>query len=149
MMRREALVGVGGYDARYSLAEDLDVSLRLGDVGKLANLGELIYKYRLHSNSLSEQAGLSQHEAARAACERAWQRRGICGEFKAGATWRPGPDRRSRYQYMLMYGWWAWTSKQRRTAAIYALRAIRQQPVARGGWGLLARALCKPLKREE
>ena len=148
MMRREVLVGIGGYDARYALAEDLDVSLRLSDVGKLANLGEVLYKFRLHSESLSEQAALAQHQAARSACERAWERRGIQGEFKS-APWRPGPGSVSQHEYMLRCGWWAWRSGQRRAAASYALRAIRKRPAAPSGWKLLASALCRPVKAED
>jgi len=40
------------------LAEDLDLWLRLGEIGTLANLRRLIVRYRLHGNSVSEQAGL-------------------------------------------------------------------------------------------
>lgn len=142
MMRREALVGIGGYDARYSLAEDLDVSLRLSEVGKLANLDEVIYKFRLHNKSVSGQAALAQHEAARSACERAWKRRGIQGEFKS-EPWRPGQGSISQYEFTVMCGWWAWRHGRRTTAASYAIQSIRRSPIAPSGWKLLVSALCR------
>jgi glycosyltransferase involved in cell wall biosynthesis len=147
MMSREALIRVGGYDSTFFLAEDLDLWLRLGETGKLANLDEVVLRYRFHSASLSGRASSKQLEVARAACERAWQRRGIKGEFKL-SPWRPGPGKRSQHEYMLCCGWWAWRSRQRRTAASYALRAIRKRPTAPSGWKLLASALCRPVKAD-
>jgi GT2 family glycosyltransferase len=148
MMRREVLTSIGGYDARYFLAEDLDVSLRLGDVGKLANLGEVIYRFRLHNKSLSEQAALAQHQAARSVCERAWRRRGIQGEFTS-TPWRPGPGSISQHDYLVRCGWWAWRSGHRDTAVSYGLRAIRKSPMSPSGWKLLISALCRPIKTDD
>jgi glycosyltransferase involved in cell wall biosynthesis len=145
MMRREALVRVNGYDADFFPAEDLDLWLRLGEIGKLANLSEAILRYRFHASSISEQAGQRQCELAYAACERAWRRRGIQRQFEGSAS-RPAPSRGSRHEHLLKCGWWAWKSEQRRTAASYALRAIAAFPQRRGGWFLLACALVKPLK---
>jgi glycosyltransferase involved in cell wall biosynthesis len=150
MMRRESLASVGGYDGNYLLAEDLDLWLRLGEVGQLANLGgPSILKYRFHGHSLSEQAGARQSNIARAACERAWQRRGITGEFKATTSWRPGSNAKSRYESLVHYGWWAWASRQRRTSALYGLRAILERPAGRSGWGLLARSLLQWTKGKD
>ena len=145
LMRRDSLVRVGGYDEKFSLAEDLDLWLRLGEVGELANVEEVVLRYRLHAASVSERAGARQLEVARAACERAWQRRGVQGQFKAGA-WRAGSDRSSQYDYLLEYGWWAWSSREARTALSYAIRAIGLWPTRRGGWSLLGCSLFRPLK---
>jgi glycosyltransferase involved in cell wall biosynthesis len=146
MMRRDALIRIEGYDGDFFLAEDLDLWLRLGEIGKLANLDEVVLRYRFHSKSLSEKGSIRQLEVARAACERAWQRRGIQGVFSA-SPWRPGPSRASRHEHIVKCGWWAWKSGQRRTAAIYALRAVGEWPTHRAGWVLLACSLCRPLKR--
>ncbi|HEX8981094.1 MAG TPA: glycosyltransferase [Parasulfuritortus sp.] len=145
MMRRDALIKVGGYDAAYYPAEDVNLWLRLGEVGELANLESPVLKYRLHGNSISEQAGNKQREATRRACEAAWQRRNIEGVFMAGGAWRPGTDAASRHDYMIKYGWWAWSSRQRKTAAIYGCKAIRVRPLSMAGWRLLLVALIKPL----
>ncbi len=144
MIRKAALVQINGYDARMTVAGDLDLWLRLGEIGQLANLDEALIRYRLHEGSISEQKGKEQRSAARDACERAWKRRGIQGEFKASEPWRPGQDRESRLRFMLKYGWWAFDSGERRTAIIYGWRAIRARPFRSDGWKLFACALLKP-----
>lgn len=145
LMRRSAVLAAGGYDESLMPAEDLDLWFKLGEMGELANLVAPVLKYRLHANSVSERDCLLQRQKMREACERAWQRRGIQGQFEASEPWRPGKDAESRHRYMLQYGWWAFNSQQRSTAAIYGLHAIRAQPLKPEGWNLLACALIKPL----
>jgi hypothetical protein len=147
MMRGALLKSIGGYDKAYNTAEDLDMLLRIGEVGELANLTNVILKYRLHDKSVSEVACKKQREAARGACENAYRRRNIAGVFSAEAVWRPGPDRSSRQLFMLKYGWWAWNSRQRKTAAYYGRRAIMLKPFSIGGWKLLFVSLLKPLEK--
>jgi glycosyltransferase involved in cell wall biosynthesis len=67
--------------------EDLDLWLRLGEVGQRANLRELVLRYRLHTKSVSEQNYARQRQNARIACENAWERRGIEGTFTASERW--------------------------------------------------------------
>jgi glycosyltransferase involved in cell wall biosynthesis len=146
MMRRSAVLQVGAYDVDMSPCEDLDLWLRLGEVGRLGNLKEMVLKYRLHASSVSEQQATLQNQKAREACERAWNRRGLNnGKFEATAAWRPGADRQSRYAFMLRYGWWAFNSAQRQTALIYGLKAIQMSPLQTEGWRLLASAGIKPM----
>ena len=146
MMRRAALRGIGGYRAQYKPAEDLDLWLRLGEVGRLANLPEPVLRYRLHSDSMSEQQVSKQRDAARLACEDAWRRRNVPGHFEASNLWRPGRDRWSRHGFMLQYGWWAYLSEERKTAALYGFKAVTAVPFAMEGWKLLICALCKPAR---
>ncbi|WP_416675822.1 glycosyltransferase family 2 protein [Egbenema bharatensis] len=145
LIRRESLVQIGGYDERLGQAEDLDVWLKLGEIGKLANLTEPVLQYRVHSRSVSEQDQLYQRQKAREACERAWQRRGIAGTFEATEPWRSTGTRTSQHYFYMKYGWWAFGSQQRSTALIYALKAIGVLPWNRDGWNLLGCALLKPL----
>ena len=98
-------------------------------------------RYRLHHGSVSEQKCEMQRQRAKIACERAWERRGIEGTFEAQSLWRPGEDRASRHRFATEYGWWAYNSGERRTAASYAWRAIRLRPLDGTGWKLLGVAL--------
>jgi glycosyltransferase involved in cell wall biosynthesis len=143
MIRRTALLEVGGYNETMDLAEDLDLWLRLGEIGELANLPQPVIRYRLHSTSISEQHCREQRQEAYLACERAWKRRGIEGKFEAGEPWRPGKDRHSRHKFMLQYGWWAFTSAQKRTALIYGFRAVYALPFSPEAWKLLVTAALK------
>jgi len=144
MMRRWALLKVGGYNPEFDLAQDLDLFLRLGEIGGLQNLEVPVLRYRLHNASSSEKSVVTQRDRMRTACERAWVRRGTCGVFEAVDLWRPGPSRASQHQFALLYGWWAFNSSERKTAIIYGLRAIRARPFTSAGWKLLACALLKP-----
>ena len=49
MTLRAAVQTVGGYHAEFEPAEDFDLWLRLGEVGRLANLPEVLMKYRQYS----------------------------------------------------------------------------------------------------
>lgn len=146
MIRRSALEQVGGYCEDFTTAQDLDLWLRLGEIGKLANVPEVVLRFRLHDASISETKGLEQRKFARMACERAWQRRGIAGIFEAGEPWRPGPDSASKRKFALQYGWWAFTSGQRRTALRYGMRAIEAGPLSAEAWKLLLCAALKPMQ---
>ena len=53
MMRREAVAKVGGYREEYKWLEDHDLFLRLAEIGKLANLPDMLLKYRLHFKTAS------------------------------------------------------------------------------------------------
>lgn len=144
MMRRSALVQVGGYDPEFDLAQDLDLYLRLGEIGRLRNLERPVLRYRVHAGASSEQRCAEQRDRARAACERAWARRGMDGVFEASNLYRPDSSRSSQFKFSLQYGWWAFNSRERQTAISYGLRAVRMMPFHVGGWRLLACALLKP-----
>ncbi len=145
MFRREAALKVGGYEETMPSSHDLDLWLKLGEVGKLANLKTPLLKYRLHMSSISGRLGLAQRNEGREACERAWKRRGIEGKFEAEEPWRPLDTRESQFQFMLQYGWWAFNSGQRETAIIYGTRAISALPFRIEGWKLLVCAAVKPV----
>ena len=79
MFRRSAFEAVGGYRRAFAHAEDLDLWLRLAERGELANLDEVVLRYRLHSAQVSfvhlEQQVVSAEGAFLAARERRAGRR--------------------------------------------------------------------------
>jgi hypothetical protein len=141
LMRRDAVQHVGGYGRDFTFAHDLELWLRLGEVGKLANLPDTLVQFRLHNSSISETKREEQRRFCRLACEQAWARRGITdGVFEAAEPWRPGRDRASRHRYAMQYGWWALNSGERRTAMVYGAKAVVMRPGRSNGWKLLAKA---------
>ena len=52
VVRRDAWERIGGYRLA-GAGEDLDFCLRMCDVGKVTNIPEVLYFYRLHATSLS------------------------------------------------------------------------------------------------
>lgn len=147
MIRRTALLKINGYRQDVAAAFDLDVFLRLGEVGQLANVQQMVLKYRIRSSSYSaEKTELYSQEAAEV-CQQAWKRRGITGDYEAGRDGRirhDEQDRESVHVFMLKYGWWGFNSGQRGTAIVYALKAILARPFRTTGWKLL---LCSFVKR--
>lgn len=146
MSRREAILAVGGWDESMSLACDLDLWLKLGEVGALANIGHPLLKYRLHVGSGSGKNGPAQRAEGRRAVMAAWQRRGISdGHYAASEPWRPTPERHSQHRFALKYGWWAFNSGQQSTAKVYARRALRNGPFSAESWQLLYATYFKQL----
>jgi glycosyltransferase involved in cell wall biosynthesis len=147
MIRRSALQRIGGYDEAMRTVEDLDMLLRLGEIGLLANLPDTVLKYRFHMQSVSAKHSDFQYQMIQTACQKAWQRRGVAGRFNAQRLWyRPGRDRPSRQAFWQQYGWWAFNQGLRLTAIGAALRAIALQPAGSASWKLLVCALIKPLR---
>lgn len=145
MMRRAALEAVGGYHVEFMPAEDLDLWLRLGEVGRLTNLSDVLMKYRQHEASFSEQHQRLQLERSAAAVLEACRRRGIPRREVSVSPWRP-VDRRSRMQTYVGYGWRGLERGDYSMALHYALRAIGESPWRAGGWWLLARLLRRLLR---
>ena len=146
MMRRAALEAVGSYHPEFEPAEDLDLWLRLGEVGFLTNLPEVLMKYRQHTESFSERHQRLQLERSAAAVLEACRRRGISPRQVAVKPWRP-VDRRSRMHTYIGYGRRGLERGDYRMALHYAVQAIGQVPWGPGGWWLLARVLRRWLVR--
>src|SRR5690606_27591817 len=75
MMRAEAVRAAGGYRAETFPAEDLDLFLRLGESGRLANLPEPLLCYREHLAKVGHLRMARQGEAVRAVLLEAHRRR--------------------------------------------------------------------------
>jgi glycosyltransferase involved in cell wall biosynthesis len=149
MLRREPMVAAGGYDQASFPAEDLDLWLRLAEVGKLANLPEVLVRYRVHSNSISSSRQEQQMKQTVTVCERAWRRRGIPPRHvDRDRRWRPDNTRSSAHQFAMQFGWWAFSSGERVGALSYGARAIALLPWRSEGWRLVACALVKPMQRQ-
>lgn len=80
MFRYEAWQAVGGYREAFPCAQDLDLWLRLGEVGRLANLEVPLLRYRLHASAVSVQRRAEQLDCARRAVQEARRRRGLADE---------------------------------------------------------------------
>ncbi len=130
MMRRDAFDRVGGYDESYRVAQDNDLWLRLGEIGELRCLPEVILKYRQHAKSISEARQREQIESLRRGCEAACRRRGIVRPFLADAGWRSDGSRSALFEQHLRYGWWAWKLREYSTARHYAHLAMKIRPLS-------------------
>lgn len=60
MIRRSVLQEAGYYDKKWTVCQDLDMSFRIGQISKFANIQFPIVKYRTHENSISAKKFKSQ-----------------------------------------------------------------------------------------
>jgi glycosyltransferase involved in cell wall biosynthesis len=130
MFRRAAYDGVGGYDAAYDTAQDLDLFLRLGEVGRLANLDSLELLYRIHTASTNARKHSRQIRNRDAIVRSAFRRRGI--EFHEGQI-LPWPCTSFAEQcHRLM--WANLKFDQRAAAHRHALTAVARSPLNFDCW---------------
>jgi len=76
MMRREPVATVGGYREQFKTSQDLDLWLRLAEVGRLANLPEILLKYRYHPESVGFTKFEEQRRVKSIILQDAYARRG-------------------------------------------------------------------------
>lgn len=146
MFRREAFFKAGGYDETFPCALDIDLYLRLGEVGQMAALPDVLLDYRQHAGSISESKQTLQLQYMRKACERAWKRRGLGGlTFDTTEPWRADGTTKALLEQHLRFGWWAWNSGNNRGARKYGRKAVAVSPLDSRGWKLWA---CGVLKQK-
>ena len=136
MIRRSALAALGGYRPAYPHAEDLDLFLRLAEVGQLANLPEVLLDYRQHVAAISHKYLLEQSESARNAILDAYKRRGIVGDDIERTMLRPIVPTRSDVHRK--WAWWALAAGNLATARKHAFLALKHQPISLENWRLCA-----------
>jgi glycosyltransferase involved in cell wall biosynthesis len=150
MMRRDAVMRCGGYDASFLPAEDGELWLRMAEVGRLSNLPDIVLKYRIHNKSLSGTKQELQRDMCRRGCEAAWARRGLTGMRFDYEEWRMTDTAESHREFFLRYGWQAWSNGFRGTWKHYALQSVMLAPFSREAWTLLiAGMLRRPHRQRE
>ena len=77
MMRREAVQSLGGYRVEFEWVEDMDLWLRLAEIGRLANLSDVLLCYRQHTSSVTWIGGQPRRERLLALIKEAYVRRGM------------------------------------------------------------------------
>jgi len=118
MMRRKAFDAVGGYDHRFNATEDYDLYLKLSEVGGLANLDEVLFHWRQHSESVNAGNWHLWTEGKQLALKEAIDRRGseavaaeLLGQQKpvlqlAGSDfWARAALRSGFYKTAVKYAW--------------------------------------------
>jgi len=132
LIRTDAILKSGLYNKEFYPAEDLDLWLRLSEIGLLGNLNASLLFYRMHGESISGVTanGGRQRDAMRRACEAAWSRRGLSNmRFEAHEAWRPDSSKEMQLAYMLKCGWWAFNSREYKTSLHYGWRALKHKQI--------------------
>jgi len=139
MMRREALHAVGGYRQECLWAEDFDLLLRLAEIGRLANLPEMLLKYREHFLRVSFCRHAEQQKSVTRALQDACARRGVpLTETHLRARSAPHP---SVWDEHRAWARWALGAGNFATARKHAFAAFRRVPFSLRSCKVMAHAL--------
>ena len=133
MMRTAAVKKLGGYLTEFCPNEDHDLFLKLGEIGRLENLPEILVQYRKHDASESaKKTEITQTLVTKIIID-ACRRRQIPVPVEAQAQNRP-PAAKADIQRN-----WAWTAMKNRniaTARKYALATLLHRPFSSESWRL-------------
>jgi hypothetical protein len=103
MMRREAVVGVGGYRAAFEPAEDFDLWTRIAQHWEMGELPEVLYLWRYHYKNVSHTKKVVQNKSAAKIAKNLWQQpaadKPVWAIFRDAHYYKNMPSRHSKQVY--------------------------------------------------
>lgn len=138
MFRRAAFLDVGGYREQFAVAQDIDLWLRLGERGRLANVPEILLKYRHHFGAASWRQHRRQMEMADTILREAYTRRGQ--PVPDNPTEHIPPPRSvlaTRLEWSQKAAWNGYAGAAKK----HAWSAVRRAPGSPAAWKAVIRAL--------
>ena len=139
LIRRCAMEAVGGYRAEYWPAEDADLILRLGEIGRLTNIAEPLLCYRVHAGSIGHTVPLKQRRAHHRAVSDAAARQGL--PAPDSSLDKMAPEEWGDGLHEVKWAWWAIRSGYVESARSLAIEAVRRYPLSKQSWKVLACAI--------
>ncbi|QOV87972.1 glycosyltransferase family 2 protein [Humisphaera borealis] len=136
MFRPDAVRRVGGYRKETWPCEDYDLWMRLGEVGRLANLPQRLLTKRLMSSSIVATTLDRQEAKQLLVLTETWKRRNLPGEPKL-----PRRELNSQGDMFRQWGWMALKAGHLKTSRRYAIKTLKAQPFKSTSWKLLACAI--------
>ncbi|MDC8753601.1 glycosyltransferase [Erythrobacter sp. sf7] len=125
IIRTSAIRDIGGYRDTYTSAEDVDLFLRLAEVGSLVNLEEVVLRYRQHTESIGYKKRFEQrHSGWRAARDAAARR----GQIFTLPEPRQTEAEVQLSDIFLKWAWWAHSEGNMTTFWHYARRFVFAKP---------------------
>jgi len=139
MFRRADALAVGSYRTRFRVSQCLDLFLRLGERGRLANLPEPLLRYRQHPDKVSGARKGEQRRSQDAILREAYERRGL--PLDSLPCRPPVPESVPLADSWHRWASWAVDAGHLGTARHYAWRLLCREPLALRSWKLSLRAL--------
>lgn len=136
IVRADVLRRINGYDTRFRTAQDLDLFLRLAEIGPLSNLDERLIRYRKHEQSVNIAKFDQQERDVKAILDAAIQRRGIA---------RPRQYMDSRWQLRMTRMLEASAEGRVGEALHHAVAAARIKPARLRSYAAVGVALLPPV----
>lgn len=139
MIRMSMFRQVGGYRVDRVPCEDLDLWLRLAEVGRLTNLEQVLCLKRMLTSGMVVSRQAERRRILREIMDETYRRRGLPGRAPLRQTGPSCPG-----EFYRQWGWMAWRAGSRPVAREMAWRAVRSGPFQVEPWRLL---LCTWLRR--
>lgn len=137
MMRTQRVRAIGGY-REYATWEDHDLFLRLGEAGGMANIPEILLKYRLHLQSIVHSRTDTKGETLTRLIRDAYQRRNL--PMPADAQ-MPQYSVQTVAEHQRSWAWWALAAGNKAAARKHAWGAVCKDWFSTPNWRALACAL--------
>ncbi len=134
LFRKSALDAVGGYREAYRSLEDLDLYIRLLDIGPLYNLPEVLFLYRQHFKSVNF---TSEHSTRRALSNQLMNEHLARKGKPPFAFNKQGLHEKSRLEIYHQWAGWALSEGFKKTALKYTLKALFAYPLKKRSWSFL------------
>ena len=143
MIRSEALSRIDGYRIEFELSEDMDLWLRLAEVGDLANLVEPLLKHREHAQSRGYVHQEHQRKFVEKAVHDAYLRRGLPMPENLAVRSNTSENilLRDEADHRYYWAWWALRAGNVGSARKNALRRLRLRPLSIESWRVMACAV--------
>jgi glycosyltransferase involved in cell wall biosynthesis len=154
MFRRDCLSDIGGgYGETKPVAQDCDLLLRLSERWDVANLPDILYTHRRHSDTVTAKRGAEQQHHLQLAQRAAIHRRLTYGWGRLGLSrvdvpkWVKLANRRWLAQ---RYTWWSASARQigRRLALRFLLIALFLDPTTPSIWSYIRGIFARKIGRE-
>jgi glycosyltransferase involved in cell wall biosynthesis len=140
VIRKSALDKSGVYRPEYQWSEDLDLFLRLAQCGKIANLPDVLLRYRQHFASVNRTKLELQMRRVERLLVDAYRRRGI--NMPPDFHFRP-PAPLPPFEQVRAWGRRAIINRNFRAARRHALAAVRFSPLSYDSWSLMYHAVAE------
>ena len=134
MFRARALAKIAPYREEYFTAEDLDLFLRLAEVGRIANLAKPLLKYREHGGKIGHVRAAQQADTICRALAAAHLRRGLIPPEK---IFDAAPHSLNLVEKRRSWAWWALNAGYVGTARKHAAACLIRSPWSLATWRLL------------
>jgi hypothetical protein len=138
MLRSSAVREIGGYREDLSTAQDYDVFLRLGEIGRIGNLPEVLLRYRLHSHSVGFTKSRDQYEVVTQILRDTFLRRGL--NLK-NMPIPPSFIRPTVEDSLVIFAKLAMSNGNLHTAKKHAVRALRTLRIEHPAWPQMVRII--------
>ena len=133
IFRKSVVDQLGGYRKKYSYVPDLDLYLRISELGKIENLSEPLLKYREHTEKMGFVYRDEQITQINEVIKETYARRKLAYR----ETLIDSPALKSEINSWEIWVWWALKAGNIKTAKKYAFKLLLASPFSLKSWRLM------------